>query len=221
MTRVLVGNAGRQLRTLVTVGTAAWLAAACGGGSPAGPEPVPTYGPCDQQPNYVVAVGLNRWREFPLAYFFDDAAFTAEFRDVYREAITEGIRRWHDATANELGAVVEVGAPEEADFVITFRGVTPTGLAARTFHATGTPFLAGGEIAFNSTTLVEVEEDVRNGVTSRRGFRNGLAAIAAHEMGHLLGIIGHPNRDDSIMGDITNDFPTTADVHTLVHAYCR
>jgi hypothetical protein len=123
--------------------------AACKGGSPTGPDDVvPTYGLCNQTPNYTNEVRLNRWRSFPLAYFFDAASFPPEFLEDYR-SITDGIRRWDAATANELGAVVEVEDRETADFVITYHEFTPSQATARTVHSTGTPFLAGGEIQYN------------------------------------------------------------------------
>lgn len=195
---------------------------ACGRGSPLAPdEPVPTFGPCDLQPNYVDEVRLNRWRSFPLAYFFDSASFNEDFVDDYRDAITTGIRRWEDATSNGLGSVVQVTDRNLSQFVITFRDVTPSTTFARTFHATGTPFLAGGEIVFNRTYLTEVEDRVREGELDREVFSRGVAGVAAHEMGHLLGIIGHSSRDDVLMGSSFHDAPTVPDVNTLIYAYCR
>ena len=169
----------------------AWTGTACNSGSPGGPdEAVPTYGPCNLPPNYVGEVVLNRWPSFPLTYFFDAASFPAEFLEDYRSAITDGIRRWDEATA-------------------------------RVVHSTGTPFLAGGEIQYNPTGMREGEDLVREGRISRQTFLRGVSGIAAHEMGHLLGIIGHPSQD-VLMGLLSfHDTPTTADVNTLVHAYCR
>ncbi len=139
----------------------------------------------------------------------------------YREAITTGIRRWEEATGNGLGAVVQVDDRDRAQFVITFRDVTPSSTFARTFHATGTPFLAGGEIAFNRSYLTEIEGRVRDGELEPEVYARAVAGVAAHEMGHLLGIIGHSTRDDVLMGSSFHDAPTIADVNTLVHAYCR
>jgi predicted Zn-dependent protease len=197
-------------------------AAACNSGSPAGPDgAIPIYGACDVQPTYVGEVNLNRWPSFPLAYFFDAASFPPEFLEDYRSAITDGIRRWDEATSNDLGAVVEVADREAADFVITYREFTPVLATARVIHSTGTPFLAGGEIQFNPTGMREGEDLVREGTISRETFHRGISGIAAHEMGHLLGIIGHSSRTDVLMGPAFHDAPTVVDVNTLIRAYCH
>ncbi|HEY7531482.1 MAG TPA: hypothetical protein VH681_01715 [Nitrospiraceae bacterium] len=105
--------------------------------------------------------------------------------------------------------------------MITYRQFTPVDSPARTFHSTGTPFLAGGEIAYNPSAMSEPEGLVRDGVLSREAFLRGISGIAAHEMGHLLGIIGHPRWTDVLMGPRYYDSPTIADVNTLIEAYCR
>lgn len=200
----------------------AWIVSACNGNSLAGTdEAVPTYGACNLQPNYISEVRLNRWRSFPLAYFLDSASFSPDLVTVYHEAITTGIRRWEETIGNGLGAVVETDVRDAAQFVITFRAITPSDAAARTFHSTGAPFLAGGEIAFNRSYLTGIEEEIRDGTLRMEVFSRGVAGVAAHEMGHLLGIIGHSTRDDVLMGESFHDAPTIADVNTLIHAYCR
>ena len=202
----------------------AWSIAACGDGSPVDLEdpddPAPTYGVCNQHPNYTSEVRLNRWRSFPLAYYFDAASFPEEFLEDYRSAIMDGIGRWDAATANELGAVVEVQDRQVADFVITYRPFQPASATARVVHSTGTPFLGGGEIQYNPTGMREGEDLVRGGAISRETFLRGISGIGAHEMGHLLGIIGHPTWTDVLMGPVFHDAPTMADVNTIIQAYC-
>lgn len=124
---------------------------------------MPVYGPCGLRPNYVSEVRLNRWPSFPLTYFFDATSFTSDFRTDYRTAIAEGIRRWDEATENELGAVVETDDRDTADFLIFFGIVSGPQVAARTVHSTGTPFLAGGVIGFNAPFMEEGEDLVRRG----------------------------------------------------------
>jgi hypothetical protein len=162
-------------------------AAACKSDSPTGPdEAVPIYGACDVQPTYVGEVNLNRWRSFPLTYFFDDASFPAEFLVDYRAAITDGIRRWDEATSNELGAVEEVGDREAADFVILYLEF-PVPAAARVIHSAGTPFLAGGQIQFNPIGMRVGEDFVREGTISRETFHRGISSMRRTRWGICSG----------------------------------
>ena len=116
---------------------------------------------------------------------------------------------------------MEVADREDAQFVIMYRAFSPVLATARVTHSTGSPFLAGGEIQFNPTGMREGEDLVREGTISRETFHRGIAGIAAHEMGHLLGIIGHSSRTDVLMGPAFHDAPTIVDVNTLIRAYCH
>lgn len=177
-----------------------------------------------QRPNYVGQVVLGRWWSFQLTYFFDAATFTADFREEYRTAIAEGIRRWDQATENDLGAVVVVEDRNEADFRIIFGPVAAPEVPAGTTFGSSRPFLDGGVIAFNAPFMEEGERLVRTGQLPLEVFGRVVARLAAHEMGHLLGISGHPDGDDTLMGfssPVTLERPTTADVNTITHAYCR
>ena len=173
------------------------------------------------EPTYASQVVLNRWPSFPLSYYFHAETFPAEFLEDYRDAISDGIRRWDAMTANELGAVVEVDDPEAAQFVISYRPFSPPLILARTVHANGSPFLAGGEIWFNPTGMQEGEDLVREGRISRDTFLRVVSHVAAHEMGHLMGIVGHSARPDVLMGTEFIDAPTQMDVNTLIRAYCE
>ncbi len=196
--------------------------AACKGGSPTAPDgEIPIYGACNVEPTYVSEVNLNRWPSFPLSYFFDAASFPGEFFEEYRSAITAGIRRWDAATANDLGAVVEVEDRGTADFVITYDEVSTAQAIAFTVHSTGSPFLAGGEIHYVAALTREGEDLLRAGQISRQTFLRVISSIAAHEMGHLMGIIGHSSREDVLMGPELQDAPTIVDVNTLIRAYCH
>jgi predicted Zn-dependent protease len=198
------------------------VAAACKGASPVGPDSeVPIYGACNVQPTYVSEVALNRWPSFPLTYFFDAASFPSEFLEEYESAIAAGIRRWDMATANQLGAVEEVEDRGTADFVITYDEVSTEPAIAFTVHSTGTPFLAGGEIHYVASGMREGEDLLREGRISRQTFLRVISSIAAHEMGHLMGIIGHSSREDVLMGPRLLDAPTTLDLNTLSRAYCH
>ena len=186
--------------------------AACGGG-PSGPDGAPILGPCDGTPNYVSQVTLNRWRRFPLRLHVMEATFPEANRERALARIRAGLALWAEATGGRIGTLVETSRPEDADLVVLVEDLQGFA-AARTTHEGGRPFLSGGRIVFDRQVVIE-----------GAAFENPalLAALAAHEMGHLLGIIGHPFApEDALMhspfGSLT---PTPADVNTLNRAYCR
>ena len=209
-----------KARGILSIGLFLCLAS-CKNGSPTSPPlEIPIYGSCDVEPTYASQVALNRWPSFPLSYHYRDETFPAEFREEYRSAIMDGIRRRDAMTPNELGAVVEAENPEDAHFVISYRPFSPPLISARTVHANGQPFLAGGEIWFNPSGLQEGEDLLRESRIQRATFLRVVSSIAAHEMGHLMGIIGHSARPDVLMGTEFIDAPTQMDVNTLIRAYC-
>jgi hypothetical protein len=171
----------------------------------------PILGSCNAQPNYVPQVILNRWYDFPLRFVLIESSFPVDDRDEVLERIIEGIHQWSSSTNGRIGSLVEVRDADEADLIIEADDLGTTG-AARTTHATGTPFLSGGRIAFDRQTVIELSQ-VEDG--------RFISALAAHEMGHLLGIIGHPSLQDVLMSaPLQAERPTTADLNTLMHAYC-
>ena len=183
--------------------------------------PVPIYGLCDQHPNYSNEVILNRWPTFPLSFYFDAASFPAAFLSDYRSETIAGMSSWNQLSGGDLGAITEVENPSRADFMITYKELLPAEALGGTRHSTGTPFLAGGEIAFNKHSMREGETLASEGAISRDRFREVVRGVAAHEMGHLLGIIGHPRWTDVLMGPVFHDAPSAPDINTLSHAYCR
>ncbi|MGH7562812.1 MAG: hypothetical protein ACREK5_00085 [Gemmatimonadota bacterium] len=194
----------------LVLGVAA-LCASCNGGT-SGPDPIPVPGICNLQPNYVSEVQLNRWRDFPLRYSLIDSTFSNENRDLALNRIIEGIHEWSVSTNARIGSVVQIRNTDEADLVILAENLGPR-LQARATHATGTPFLSGGRIIFNQETVVEF---------SRVDGGGPIATLAAHEMGHHLGIIGHISTQGNLMSTSTlAPGPTAADINTLLHAYCR
>lgn len=185
---------------------------ACGDGpSGSGDPELPILGDCGLVPNYTSQVTLNRWRTFPLRYHVDLSTFPVENRDWIVARIDEGLRRWSAATGDRIGGLTPAGTSAGADFVVAIEDRDMV-VAARTTHTTGSPHLAGGRIAFDLETVIRLAE-LQSEV---------LAALAAHEMGHLLGIIGHPvTRGVLMRAPLESDEPTVTDVHTLEHAYCR
>lgn len=175
-------------------------------------DPRPILGSCNVEPNYISQVRLNRWRDFPLRYFVAESLFPAENRDQTLPQIVDGVNRWGVSTNGRIGSLTRISSPDGADFIVVAEVLGAAG-AARTTHTTGTPFLSGGRIGFDRQTLIAL---------SRVEDTEFLPALAAHEMGHLLGIIGHPVMPGVLMTSPLQALePTMADVNTMMHAYCR
>lgn len=201
---------GRRATILLCLST---LAAACSGGGsgPVDLEPGPILGACLLEPHYIGQMPLNRWRNFPLRTFVKEATFPAENRAQAIALILAGLRQWAEETDGRIGSITT--APDEvtADLVVEARDLGDVGSAVTT-HGTGTPYLARGRIIFDGETVATL-------VTPQNGAF--LSALAAHEMGHLLGIIGHPTTEGVLMNSPLQALrPTPADVNTISHAYC-
>lgn len=196
------------------------LGSGCEGGSTE-PIPIETYGTCNALPNYVAdpgLAGLNRFPENPVPVFVDMSDAPADLRQAYTDGVREGVVRWGRARL-----VSDVNA---ASVRIYLRSVSPdASIYARTIHDASKqpPFLTGGEIHFNVHRWVGTDDRVRSGDISREALQADVAATAAHEMGHVLGIIGHASVGGLLMsaGGSSEGVPTQADLNTMSHAYCR
>jgi predicted Zn-dependent protease len=141
-----------------------------------------------------------------------ESTFPDANRDQILARIVDGINAWAVSTSNQIGSLIRVGSPGEADFVIV--GQDSHGeWAAQVTHSGGNPFLHGGRIAFDRQTVIALFAREPSQI---------LSALAAHEMGHLLGILGHPAMEGVLMHNPLQSLrPTTEDINTMSDAYCR
>jgi len=200
----------RNATLLATLLVTTLVAGSCGGSAgPTALEPGPILGDCLIEPHYVGQVVLNRWRSFPLRTLFLEDSFPAENRARILALIEDGIEAWAEGTGGRIGSVTPTSVDATADLVIEARELEQAG--AFTTHGTGTPYLARARIVFDRETVARLAQ-MDDGAL--------LSALAAHEMGHVLGIIGHPQREDVLMFELGPLRPTPADLNTIGHAYC-
>jgi hypothetical protein len=187
------------------------IAVACDGGPTSSPvlEPGPILGECLVEPHYVGQTPLNRWRNFPLRYLVLEDGFPVEDRARILALILDGVGLWAEGTGGRIGTVIPARDDATADLVLEARALEEA--AAFTTHATSTPYLARARIVFDRATVVGLAE-AQDGAL--------LSALAAHEMGHVLGIIGHPQQENTLMYGLGALRPTAADLNTMSHAYC-
>lgn len=185
--------------------------AVCSGGGPSNPTPPISYpGVCNLKPNFILQVRLNRWRNFPLHYLIIETGFPTDKREWLQQYIINGVSSWATESNGTIGSIIPVSHVNEADFLILAENLENIG--AHTTHSTGTPFLRDGRIVFNIGTLERLYDSDDSIL---------LSALAAHEMGHLLGIIGHSSEPNTLMRiPLQAPKPTPTDINTLSHAYC-
>ncbi len=174
----------------------------CGcGGSAATPTPPPDYAS--------IAGPLAHWRSFPVrVWFTNPQPFGAP--DL-KEAAAAGLDAWRAATGGKVRFVEAAGLPVE--ITVRFIPLDERPPDGQILGQTGSYRNASGEM-----TRGAIEMKVWPGVKAE-----DVATLAAHEMGHALGIYGHSDYPPDLMyprfrpGRGTQ--PTQRDLNTLAIAY--
>ena len=211
-------------------------AATCKSATAPTPTPVTLYGGCDRSPNYLSAVGLQRWEKFPIAVSINvPASVPAPWREHYRTAYQTGVQLWALRLGDGTGAVsvsfdnpaaeIQVNQLTQGACFCT----VPTKGPARSDRD---PLLVGARIDLGRQTGAEF-------LGTLDFFQAYMAYGLAHEMGHAFGIVGH----SQVFGDLMAGPPavatipidasdpatlanplgwiTESDRNTLWQAYCR
>ena len=136
-----------------------------------------TRAPVPATPNYVAKLEHKvSWARFPLTVMFvRDAENTA---DLEREALS-GFRQWESATDGLVRFEVIEASPR-ADITVRFNPASNDGATTN---------------SFTKSEMVRAEMQI--GV--KRGRGSDIACIAAHELGHALGITGHSDDRKDLM----------------------
>lgn len=170
-------------------------------------------GTCDEftfVPNYVPNLtALLHWPDSPVAiYFVQDSNFTPELRNI----ALAGFDQWAFNTGGKVD-YFEVSVPELAQIRILFKPTLSSNVLGVTYFSFQGEFL-----------MPVVEIQLRTTWNNQPIPDADLSEVAAHEMGHALGIYGHSDDPNDIMypsktlGVIHN--VTLRDTNTVKTAYC-
>jgi hypothetical protein len=164
-------------------------------------------------PNYAAEVGVFesvRWERFPIAIWIDPSTV----RDAEEMSnLRTGLSAWSEATGGVLGVSF---LQTEGDAQIKVRIVDKldgaNGITRDTVIERG--FVRGATIDIVRPRWVGPQNvQYRSSTVSR---------LAAHEMGHALGIVRHTETPGTIMlANAATDFPASLDVNTIKAKYCE
>jgi len=166
--------------------------------------------PCTS-PSYPVS-GL-RWERFPIRVYIEQVELTRRGYSDQRKAeivrlIMQGLGSWAHATRGRVGSVTLVADFAEADLNVVFRN----GMGNTIHDAVQAGIIRHATIVWDVDRW-EAFSDKDHRIVN--GF--------AHEMGHVLGIVGHPTTPNTLMVDgpeqLTFEGPQTDDVAAILAKY--
>jgi predicted Zn-dependent protease len=210
----------------VTLGFLALAATACGSSSPTAPSELtadvrpPAAAACtavQHQPNYVQELGLLntvRYASWPVRAYIEEPELTRRgYSDARRVAIVhsimQGLSSWARRSGGKIGAIVATTDPSEATLTVVFRNLPGNQLGGVTHES------SNGAIRVSRMTI---NADF---IETRVGRDLLWEHTPAHEMGHALGIVGHPSTTESVMFAGVGDFkePQLIDINSMLVKY--
>ena len=183
-----------------------------------GPDPAPAACNANQyQPNYVAELNLLntvKYPSWPIRAYIEEPELTRRgYSDARRtfivQAIMRGLSAWARRTDGKVGQVVATSDFSQATLTVVFRNQQDGQLGAVTHES------SGGAVRV-SRMVLNVDY-----IESRVGADRLWEYTPAHEMGHALGIVGHPSSAQSIMAPFVGDFrePQLVDTNSILVKY--
>lgn len=201
--------------------------------SPLHPGDVQVYSTCGNSPNYIDGGELRRWASFPLtvSVSIDPDVVGASNVGLYRLAAYDGIAAWSQRLPQPMGSVVIGDDLPNPQISVTFQSFGDgTNLGTAKYDPprilTDVDILV--YLSSNTGGPATWLSQVNQGLLSFSAWRNDVATIVAHEMGHALGIAEHSPDPGDIMyfQQLRRGLPpawliSDADINTMLHSYCQ
>ena len=168
-----------------------------------------------------------RWEAFPILVYIEEPELTRRGYSPERtrqivQLIMKGLGSWADATGQRVGAIQRVTDYSKSQLNVVFRNGT-----GNTIHGR-----VQGDFIRHATIMMDIMKNESFGAPfvqtyEGRSFTDGAdhrtVYTAAHEMGHVLGIVRHPESSGSLMVDSPEQMfyegPQPIDVNAIMKKY--
>lgn len=177
---------------------------------------------CGASPSFTAETELKRWERLPIDVYVDLDSLPEENRTAYMAGIERGVGLWAEATTGRIDAFrLNDDLPE-----------SPVHLSV-VEEKLEDDALGGTELRFASNRIIGARvQIVRSDREGTAFLVHDVASTTAHEMGHVLGIVGHSSHPEDKMSTSGNlNYETEArdpsalltprDINTVAEAYCR
>jgi hypothetical protein len=165
-------------------------------------------------PNYAAEVGVfesERWERFPITVWIDPSTVHGAEE---MSGLRAGLSSWSKATGGVLG-VSFLQAAQDAQIDVRVVDMLD-GANGMTHH------IVVDHHGFLRSATIEIVRPRWVGASYAEYKSSIISRLAAHEMGHVLGIVSHTETPGTMMLPVSaTDSPTPMDVNTIKAKYCE